>query len=751
MFRLITLALILVGSFVSCLVADNAAPSFETEIAPLIAKRCVECHNADDLSGGLDLSTAAGLKQGGESGSVIEPGNTDESYLLTRVLAGEMPPKSRGRSQKLPAGEIDLLRRWIESGAKWPAERTLDLYEATTNVRGGRDWWSLQPVVRPQIPRVTTKRRGANKIDAFVLFRLESEKLQPAPRASRRELIRRATFDLTGLPPTFAEFNAFISDPRPDEVAFGAVVDRLLSSQHYGERWARHWLDAIRFAETSGYERDQLKPNMWKFRDWVIDALNKDMPYSQFVTHQLAGDEIEHRDEASVIATGMIRAGTWNDEPNEPKDYVYDRLADMVHVTSSAFLGLTVKCARCHDHKFDPIRQEDYYRLAGFFWPGYIGQENLGGPNKDQLGFDVCGWTDRTRTAEPLHLLINGERGNPGPEVPPGFLSPVPHLDRPLREPPANAETTHRRLQLAEWMTEASNPLTPRVIVNRLWQHHFGAGLVRTPNNFGFKGDPPTHPQLLDWLAAELIECNWKLKPLHRQIMMSLTYRQSVNHPQYNAYARKDFNNKLLWRANRRRLDAESLRDALLCASGQLNKEMGGPSFYPKMSQEALEGLSQKENAWGQSSAEQRRRRSIYMITKRSRILPLMTTFDFCDTTQPCGQRNVTTVAPQALAMLNNDFVHQQSAALARRVVETAGHDPRMQIKKIFEFALGRHPSSTETRLAVAHLQEQNDHFRLHAAHQQDEKTTANETSGELALASLCHVILNTNEFIFVD
>ncbi len=676
---------------------------FESDIAPLIAGRCLECHNSRDERGGLDLSTAEGTMRGGDSGPAIDLQDPTQSLLLQRIQAGEMPPSSSGgESRSLAPEEIARLQAWIGEGAKWPADRRLDPYERTSSTRAGRDWWSLQPLVRPEIPAIEVPPEAleGNAIDRFVIARLAAHDLQMAPPADRRVLARCAFFDLWGLPPTPEQIDRFVADNRPD--AWPRLLDTLLASPHYGERWARHWLDVVRFAETCGYERDQLKPGIWKYRDWVIDALNSDMPYDQFVTWQLAGDEIPDRTEDSVIATGMLRAGTWNDEPNDPADYLYERLEDMIHVTSSAFVGLTVKCARCHDHKFDPIPQTDYYRIAGSFWAGYLGQANLGGPSAEQLGFDVFGWTDRSPAVEPLHLLVQGDRHQPRSVVPPGFLSAVAELDRPLDPPPEGAKTTHRRLNLARWIVDARHPLTARVMVNRLWLHHFGEGLVRTPDNFGFKGDPPTHPDLLDWLAAEFMQPRtahsdpsqpspvpWSLKRMHKLIMMSACYRQASTHPCEADYVQRDASNRLLWRFNRQRLDAESLRDAMLSCSGELNPKMGGPSFYPQMSAEALEGLSRKSNAWQDSPADERRRRSIYMMTMRSRILPLMTAFDFCDTTRPCGQRDVTTVPTQALALLNNQLVHDQSRALARRLQLESPANTKGQIVLAWRRCLG--------------------------------------------------------------
>ena len=682
-----------------------AAPSFEDEIVPIIAKRCVECHNSKDIKGGLDLSNPKTAFAGGDSGDSIVASDSAASMIIQRISDGSMPPESRGQSQKLPDSEISLLKAWIDNGAEWPEARTIDIYERTTDVRGGLDWWSLQPIRKPVPPNVKLASRAQNPIDQFILAKLETTGLAPAPLADKTTLIRRLYFDVIGLPPTPAAIADFLANDSPE--AYEQLVDQLLASEHYGERWARHWLDLIRFAETCGYERDQLKPNIYMYRDWVIKALNSDMPYDQFVTHQLAGDEIDSPTKESVIATGMIRAGTWNDEPNDPADYIYTRLEDMVHTTTSAFIGLTVKCARCHNHKFDPIRQTDYYRTASVFWAGYMGQGNLGGPSTEQLGHNVFGWTDKSATSAPIHRLINGERLKPAEVVEPASLSTIPSLERTFTLPAEGSKTTKRRLQFAQWITSPDHPLTARVFVNRLWLHLMGEGIVRTPNNFGFKGDLPTHPELLDWLAADLIDGGWKVKRIQKLILTSSTYRQKSVHPKQIEYNDADFLNEYWWRANRKRLNAESLRDSILSASGQLNEKMYGPSFFPKMSEEALEGLSKKANSWGTSSLSERSRRSIYMMTKRSRLLPLMTTFNFGDTTLPCGQRDVTIVAPQALALMNNHFVHEQSRAMASRLIEESPDDLSSQVRRAFNLSIGRAATDDEVQIGIQYVNEQ--------------------------------------------
>ena len=691
------------------------ATDFEREIAPLLVRRCVECHDGAKASGGLVLTTAVGLRKGGDSGPAVDLDSPSDSLLLQRVVDGEMPPESRGESQKLPDAEIEVLRRWLKDGAKWPDGRTLDLYEATSDVRAGRDFWSLQPVVRPDVPAAEESASGVklHPIDAFVRDRLKRESMTPAPRADARTLIRRLYVDLIGLPPSYEVVEAFAADP--SEAAWRKNIDKLLDSSQYGERWGRYWLDVVRFAETCGYERDQVKPNAWKYRDWVVNAFNSDMPFDDFVVKQLAGDEIPDRTKDDVIATGFLMLGTWNDEPNDNADYQYDRLEDLVHATSSAFLGLTVKCARCHEHKFDPIPQVDYYRVASAFWAGPIAARDrklIGGPSAEELGFDdVLGWTDLGRESRPLHVLRAGNRHAPLEEVQPASLTAVPDLFDEFDTPPSDAKTTRRRLQLARWIADERNPLTARVFVNRLWQHHFGKGLVRSPNNFGFRGDRPTHPELLDWLTAEFVSGGWTSKRVHRLVLTSETWRQSSLHPQGDDYSLRDFANQFWWRSERRRLDAEALRDSMLAASGEIDLRVGGPGFKPSITPAALEGLSRKSSAYAASPPDEQRRRSVYIFAKRHLLPPLMTTFDFADTTLPCGERNVTTVAPQALALLNNEFPHGRSTALARRVIAAAGDDLDEQLAAAWRFALSRQPTAAELQLAREHVKTQRHRF----------------------------------------
>ncbi len=737
-------------------------------MARILVTRCLECHKGSDPSGDLSLENREAFLRGGESGAAVVPHDPAASLLARRIHDGEMPPPVKGVLQTIPQNEQIILRDWIAQGAHWPEGRMLDLYEITTEVRSGRDWWAFQPIQRPSVPDVQNPDRVANEIDAFVQARLDAQQMQSAPPADARTLIRRLYFGITGLPPSHQEIenwsgklNAASPAKRPGVIS--AVTQQLLDSPHFGERWARYWLDLVRYAETSGYERDQPKTNAWKYRDWVVEVFNNNLPYDQFILQQLAGDEIDNPTTESLTATGFLRLGTWNDEPNDPQDYLYERLEDMVHATTSAFLGLTVKCARCHDHKFDPIPQHDYYRVASVFWAGPIHPRNsklLGGPSADELGAaDILGWTDLSPRPKPLQVLKYGERHQPLHAAVPGSLSFAPKLFAKFASPPDGSKTSHRRRQLAEWIIRPDNPLTARVCVNRIWQHHFGEALVRSPNNFGFKGEQPTHPKLLDWLAAELTDTGWSMEHIHRLILTSRTWQQSSIHPKENEYAEQDSGNRLWWRANRRRLDAEALRDSLLCTSGEINlSKIGGAGFNPVISQEALEGLSRKGSARVAGPKNERLRRSLYIHVSRSLMPPMMNAFDQCDTTLPCAQRNVTTAPAQALAMLNNAFVHKRSEALAARILSMTDSVDH-HITKAWNLALGRAPSDAERDLAERHIAVQQQRFvalnesgpNSDNAIQPPKTPQRKISSEERTLTSLCHVLLNSNEFLYVD
>jgi hypothetical protein len=687
---------------------ENTAKSefFENRVRPILQAHCVSCHGEAVQQGGLRLDTREGFLKGGKRGPVLAPEKPAESLLLQVVTNHptlKMPPNGPLKPQQITA-----LTEWVRTGATWPE------YAGKPKQEHQAALWSLRSVRKPPVPKTKNQKTShqppttshRNPIDAFILQKLDANGLTPAPPATKVQLMRRAYFDLIGLPPTPQEIAAYLADRSPN--AYEKLLDRLLASPHYGERWSRYWLDLVRFADTNGYERDDEKPYAWKYRDYVIRSLNQDKPYNRFVTEQLAGDELPDRNEETVTATAFLRIGTWDDEPNDPLEYKYDRLDDLVHATTSAFLGFTVRCARCHDHKFDPISQKDYYAIANAFAGGYLeagDRKLMGGPPPEKLGYATLGFTEKGRDAPTLRLLKNGNPHSEGEAVPPGFLSMVTQVKREVVPPPPDAKTSTRRLQLARWITDPAHPLTARLFVNRLWQHHFGQGLVRTPNNFGSKGAPPTHPELLDWLAADFVAHGWKTKRMHRMIMLSNAYRMASIHPQQTAYERKDALNRFLWRAHRRRLDADAMRDSILTVSGDLNPKMGGPGFLPAVPQEVLEGLSKKGAEWNPSAPDEQRRRSVYMYLKRALLLPLLTVFDFGDTTAPLEQRDVTTVAPQALSLLNNPFVHQQSDVFARRIEKEVGADRVKQIERAWRLAFGRAPTTTESRAALAYLQ----------------------------------------------
>ena len=668
-----------------------------------------------------------------------------------------------------------------------------------------RSYWAFQPVKLPAVPRVRKPSLVANPIDAFLLARLEAKKLSFNPPATKRELIRRGYFDLVGLPPAPEEVAAFEADSSPK--AWEALVDRLLASPHYGERWARHWLDLVRFAESNGYERDGEKPHAWRYRDYVIESFNQDKPYDQFVREQLAGDEIADERmgsaavgsldwQSAIIATGFFRLHVWDDEPDSTVAAEFDDLDDIMVSTGTAFLGLTLGCARCHDHKFDPISQSDYYSLLSFIRNiDPYGQHHTGGGGRGTGKItrpiaspaEIHGWesakAERVKLAEALlakavdseekkkreeelkrardeapgyafalsiaenggkskatHILLRGRADSPGAEVSPAFPS-VLDLPTPTLPPRTeNSRTTGRRLVLADWIASPSNPLTARVLVNRLWQHHFGSGLVRTPDDFGRTGIAPTHPELLDWLAAELVSHGWSIKHLHRLILMSHAYRMS-SHTDNRAALAVDESNEWLWHQNLRRVESEVIRDSMLSISGQLNTRRGGPSVFATLPKEVHTTQDSAGKGWSDSSPEEQNRRSLYLFVKRALKMPFLETFDFANCTSPMGVRPVTTIAPQALMALNDPFVHAQADALAERLRHEVGEAMEAQIRRGFRLALQRDPTREE-RIAAQHLlTDQSQRARVEGS----------KDSANVALKSFCLSLLNLNEFLYAD
>jgi hypothetical protein len=614
----------------------------------------------------------------------------------------------------------------------------------------GRDHWAFQPVRAASLPAVRDRDWVRSPIDAFVLARLEAAGLRPAPPADKRTLLRRVYLDLIGLPPTPAEQRAFLADNSPE--AFARVVDRLLARPEYGERWGRHWLDVVRFAESNGYERDGAKPSAWRYRDYVINVFNSDKPYDRFVREQIAGDELPDSSAETQIATTFLRLGTWDDEPANPDIDRYDQLDDVLGVTASAFLGQTLRCARCHNHKFEPFSQADYYRMLAVFQPlkrPQIARKELDRP----VGSDaeLASWKQRSEEpprayvwyedgpkTPPTHVL---KRGNPqmeAEEVTPGL--PTVLAPRQPSPPTPLSRSTGRRLWLARWLTSADNPLTTRVIVNRVWMHHFGKGLAATPNDFGLMGERPSHPELLDYLAARFVADGWHLKSLHRLLVLSNTYQTSAAAENDEQAAQRL---ALFGRWRQRRLEAEAVRDSVLAVSGQLNSQMAGPGVYPPLPRAVLEGQSRPGDGWGKSDARQSARRSIYVFAKRSLALPELELLDTPDSTSPCEQRITSTTAPQALTFLNGTFMHEQAAHLAARLQREAGDDSAAQIRHAFELALCRPPSIEEMRLAETFLAKQR--------WQIESESTAGSDARQRALAAFCLVLLNTNEFAYLD
>jgi hypothetical protein len=693
-----------------------------------------------------------------------------------------------------------------------------------------RGHWAFQPPRRPEVPRVGEKRWVRNPVDAFVLAQLKENGLRPAPEADRATLLRRLSFDLTGLPPTPEEVAAFVDDRAPE--AYEAAVDRLLASPRYGERWAQHWLDLARYADSDGFEYDQARPDAWRYRDWVVDALNRDMSYDEFVRRQLAGDEFAPDDVSAFIATGFNRCYPDMVDLNDQKLRRQNALNDITETTGLVFLGLTIGCARCHDHKFDPIRLGDFYRLQAFFTPArfrddypiataverasYEAQSRrwdeevtgfqaalirleqpvraaltpglpekfsdeaaaaLARPEAERTPQDVHliyeglardrriaadvwprvldptsahlrriwlarldalkkaappilpharGLDEASPDAPPAYVLARGDFNARGAEVAPAFPLVLCRDDAsatPALTP--SAHSTGRRKALADWLIRPDHPLTARVLVNRLWQHHFGRGLVATPSDFGVMGAEPSHPELLDWLACELVARGWSLKAMHRLMVTSATYRQSSRANPAGQAA--DPENTLLWHHARRRLDGEAIRDALLAVSGQLNPAMGGPCVFPELPAE-LARLSSKGAAWPVSDhARDRQRRSLYVFVRRNLRYPFFEAFDRPDTNASCPRRAVTTIAPQALTLLNSQLASDAARALAARVAREAGPDPDAQIDRAYRLALARPPDPDEHHLARAFL-------------------GAGQT-----LSAYCRALLNINEFVYVD
>ena len=724
--------------------AAVSPPDFNRDIAPLIAKRCLECHNKRDVKGDVNLTTKVAFTKGTENGRLA----------LELVTKGEMPPKIKGLSQKLPDSEISLLKAWVDSGAAWPGGRVLDLYETTTDVRAGRDWWSLQPVERPVVPRLAKQ-----PIDAFILAKLKRESMEPAPHADRRTLARRAYFDLTGLPPTPEQLEQFIGDSSPD--AWPKLIDKLLASPRYGERWSRYWLDLVRFAETDGYERDKLKPNIWRYRDWVIRAFNDNLGYDDFVRYQLAGDLFPDATNDQLVATGFSRLHLIIDRGTAlPAESFFKNVVDRVTAVGTAFMGMTVHCATCHEHKYDPLTQKDFYSLFAFFNNIDAAPETNGGPKnglqppvlalatseqkrKLQLldkqiavGLETSkalktkvaaekdpqkkkafareleattarntalkGMRDRLdreilramvmkerKEVRPTHIRIRGQYDVPGELVErntPGFLPPLKKSGK-----------TATRLDLAEWFVDPGHPLTARVAVNRFWQQFFGTGLVKTSEDLGTQGEVPIHPVLLDHLAVSFIESGWNVKALVRQIVTSRTYRQSsVSTPDQFA---TDPENRMLARGSRFRMDAEMIRDQILATSGLLVNTMYGKSVKPPQPDGLWKSVTMIGERFKADTGAAIYRRSLYTYWKRGMPPPQMTILNAPIRDACIARRERTNTPSQTLLLLNESEYLGAARELARIVLGTKEMTGAQRLAFAYETVTSKLPDEKERQI----------------------------------------------------
>jgi len=763
-------------------------------VVAVLESRCVECHHKASAKGGLDLSTRASLLRGGETGPAIAAGDPDKS-LLWLLAARKQKPFMPHKRDRIPDAELRLLADWIRAGT--PYSRELKPPAALLRPAGfavtdaDRNHWAFRPLPKP----------GAAGVDVLLNAKLKAAGVEPAPLANREALIRRATLDLTGLPPAPAEVDAFVNDPAPD--AWEKLIDRLLASPHYGERWGRHWLDLARFAETDGFEHDAVRPHSWRYRDYVIRSLNADKPYDRFIREQVAGDELWPDDPDALIATGFNLLGPDMVDSSDQAQRRQLTLSDMTDTTSLVFLGLTLGCARCHDHKFEPLAQKDYYRLQAFFTPAAFRRETpvptaaekvaceqelkayqtipqvrelltLEGAAREKIrAKKLSKVTEEARMAvqtppdqrnteqanlaletEPLlevsdkevsdaltpdersrrkelqeearklpkppplphamtlgpgkpvktYVLFRGEYTQPGDEVQPGF---------PLVLGGASAPA--RRSALADWL--ATNPLVARVMVNRVWQHHFGRGLVSTSSEFGSHGQPPSDPELLDWLAGEFVAGGWSLKRLHRVLMTSAAYRRSCG-----PVSPKDPENQLFGRMNRIRLEGEAIRDSLLLVSGRLNLEMGGPGVYPPIPSDVLKG----SRGWTVSpDPKDHLRRSIYIFSRRNLRFPFLEVFDAPDSNLSCPERGRSTTAPQSLTLLNAGEVMAAAKATAERVSQEA-KTPEDRVTLLYRLVLGRRPSDRELTLARDFL-------------------------AKSPLTELCRALFNLNSFVYLE
>jgi hypothetical protein len=796
----LTATIFLLGNGFTAAAADPTVDQvafFEAKVRPLLTKHCYQCHSAssEKVKGGLLLDSKEGWAAGGDSGEVIELGKPDTSLLMESVRYQnktlQMPPK-----YQLSEVEIAILEDWIEMGAPDPRSGGSIKKASGIDWESGRNHWAFQPIAKPTVPNVQDSSWPRDDLDRFILSKLDAAGIRPAADADRFALIRRVSLDLTGIPPTVAEVGAFIHDPASDDEALAKVVDNLLKSPAFGERWGRYWLDVARYADSVGKTRNIPFPYAWRYRNYVIDSFNSDKPYNVFIKEQVAGDLLPAKSskdrEENLVATGFLALGSMDLNERDNEQFQLDRIDDQMDTLGRATMGMTLACARCHDHKFDPIAQKDYYALAGIFASTNTmsGVLNRQGGNKNYfqpsllVSLDSAGTPPTKSTSSSKNpnaakiarlksqlneIQSKAKKGNLSKsertefrgkyvqiqrqleEL--GYSTPAPgtkgktYQDSPnpvdlkarlamaaldgdvddlaLRirgEPDMKGDVVPRafpvifektpggtltddgsgRLQLAEWLVSPTHPLTSRVMVNRIWSHLLGRGLVETVDNFGASGAAPSHPELLDHLASRFMDNGWSMKSLIRSIVLSRTYRLSGESIPANASI--DESNRLLWHANLRRLEAEAIRDSLLAAGGMLQeKRPDGAPFEAAFSGDLSKvNKNNRKNLMQDPIAQPIR--SIYLPIFRSRLPGMFTVFDFAEPSQVNGQRDVTTVAPQALFMLNNPFVVEVSKRAAERILEEKLTDDTVRVRYAYAYTLCRYPSEAETKNALAFL-----------------------------------------------
>ena len=899
----------------SVLILGSAALGQKSQAPNAVAvlAKCQQCHGEKLQMSNLSLANRAGMLKGGDHGPAIVPGKAASSLLYQRITGEVQPAMPMAPVPRLTAEEIAAVKDWIDAGAPLAEESkaapgaavsspaddksllVFGSYQERKITDADRQWWSFKKPVRAAIPHMTEARWGQNPIDAFVRAKLDEKGLAPAPAADRNTLIRRAYLDLVGLPPSPAEVDAFVQDPSPR--AYENLIDKLLDSQHYGERWARMWLDVARYSDSTGYEYDYDYADAWRYRDYVIKAFNEDKPYNQFILEQLAGDELDHPTFDSLTATGFVRLGPRVlDRDLENPNYRFDYLDDMVRTTYQTFQALTINCARCHDHKFDPITRKDYYKSLAIFngfveyehplvpaneWNKYKtaadeingkikalnqqiaaieasykkklfqatlakfpadiqdafrtpedqrtpGQKLLvaqvstvravdddafgGAPAKTKLNEQdeqarknledqVDELKKQTPPKPPIALGIRdgdfrftphppfqpgtaggviyesfGFKGkylpSPGdhyepppmyfastglgsfademkaPVIGPGFLTVLSKANSPVADPPKNGyPTSGRRRALAEFIASEDNPLTARVMVNRIWYQHFGQGIVSTPNNFGKMGTEPSNPALLDWLATEFMRQGWSVKQIQRLIMNSETYKMASAYYQPES-ATKDPTDQFLWRFPVKRMEAEIIRDSVLSASGDLNLQAGGPAFYPPVPKSVASAVPIR-GTWNLTTEDPSTwRRSIYATVKRNLKYPMFEVFDQPNASLSCERREVTTVPTQALTLFNNETFLLQAEHLAERVQREAGNNSSAQIKLLYRIAYSREASDREVQQALEFL-------RTRSLAAESSSRGAGSTGTDEAtlspLGEFAHVVLNSNEFLYIN